>query len=97
MSSTPSRTSRQFFQQRVGAGLVQFGHDVGNRLANSGELAKPVLGGNPVERLDERREGVRSAQVGFGGSSARVDPDVEVWTLSGVVQSRSLLLTQQYG
>ena len=56
----------QLFQQRVGADVVQFGHDVGNRLANSGKLAKPVLGDNAVERLDERREGVRSAQVGFG-------------------------------
>ena len=56
----------QLFQQRVGAGAVQFGHDVGNRLANSGELAKPVLGDNAVERLDERRERIRGAQVGFG-------------------------------
>jgi hypothetical protein len=44
----------QFFQQRMGAGVVQLSHDVGNRLANSGELAKPVLGDNSVERLDER-------------------------------------------
>jgi hypothetical protein len=27
---------------------------------------KPVLGDNAVERLDERRQGVRCAQVGFG-------------------------------
>jgi hypothetical protein len=56
----------QLFQQRVCAGVVQFGYDGGNRLANSGKLAKPVLGDNAVERFDERREGVRSAQVGFG-------------------------------
>jgi hypothetical protein len=56
----------QFFQQRMGAGVVQLGHDVGNRLANSGELAKPVLRDDAVEGFDERRERVRGAQVGFG-------------------------------
>jgi hypothetical protein len=30
--------------------------------ANSGELAKPVLGDNAVERLDQSREHVRSTQ-----------------------------------
>jgi hypothetical protein len=44
----------------------KFGHDVGNRLANSGELAKPVLGDNAVERLDKGRECIRSAKVDFG-------------------------------
>jgi hypothetical protein len=55
----------QLFQQRVCAGVVQLGHDVGDRLANPGELAKSVLGDNAVERLDQRRERVRGAQVGL--------------------------------
>jgi len=39
MSSTPSRQLlAQLFQQGMGAGFVQLRHDVGNRLADPGQL-----------------------------------------------------------
>ena len=55
----------QLLQQGVGAGVVQLGDDVGDRLADPGKLAQPVLGDDAVERLDKRRERVRGALVGF--------------------------------
>jgi hypothetical protein len=44
-------------------GALQLGDDIGDRLADPGKLAKPVLGDDAVERLDERRERVRGALV----------------------------------
>jgi len=56
----------QLFQQGVGAAFVQLGHDVADSIADPGQLAQPVLGDNAIERLDQRRERVRGAQISFG-------------------------------
>ena len=44
---------------------MQLGDDVGDRLADPGKLAQPVLGDYAVERLDKRQERVRGALIGF--------------------------------
>lgn len=56
----------QLFQQRMRAGAVQLGDDVGDRHADSGQPAQAVFGDDAVERLDQRREPVRGALIGFG-------------------------------
>jgi hypothetical protein len=45
----------QLFQQRMRAGAVQLGDDVGDRLTDPGQLAQAVFGDDAVERLDQRR------------------------------------------
>jgi hypothetical protein len=56
----------QFFQQRMGAGAVELGGDVGDRLADPGKFAQAVFGNDAVERLDQRREPIGGALIGFG-------------------------------
>jgi hypothetical protein len=67
MSRTPSGSFlAQLFQQRMRSGAVQLGDDIGDRLADPGQLAQTIFGNDAVERLDQRREPVRSALIGFG-------------------------------
>jgi hypothetical protein len=48
------------------AGAVQLGDDIGDRLPDSGQLAQTVFGNDALKRLDQRREPLGSALIGFG-------------------------------
>jgi hypothetical protein len=62
----PKSVLAQLLQQRMGPGAVQLGDDIGDRLADRGQLAQAAFGNDAVERLDQRREPVRGALIGFG-------------------------------
>jgi hypothetical protein len=60
-------SAHQALRLRLGveAELAVVGDDVGDRLPDPGKLAQPVFGDDAVKRLDQRREPVRGAPIGF--------------------------------
>ena len=72
----------QFFEARMGAGLIQFRDDVGDRFADARDLREPLLRDELVQRLRESGQAVRRARIGFSpvgvataqGGSLRVFP-----------------------
>jgi hypothetical protein len=52
------------FQQWMRAGAMQLGHDIGDGVADAGDLAQPVLVDDPLQRLAERGEAFGRAQIG---------------------------------
>src|SRR5436305_1490430 len=52
------------FEQRMRPGAVQLGDDVGDCLADAGNLAQAVLADDPLQRLAQRGEALGGAKIG---------------------------------
>jgi hypothetical protein len=56
----------KLLEARMGAGLVQLGDDVGDRLADAGDVLEPAFRNKHFEREGESGQAVRRARVGLG-------------------------------
>jgi hypothetical protein len=55
----------KFFRARMGARPMQLGDDVVDGVSDSRHVCQPVVGDDPIQRLDERGDAVRARTYAF--------------------------------